>query len=88
MIGFKNWISLLSAAMILLMSNASARAGTSAANVSINANAPLVTIPDSAFGANTAVWDAPLLDGKMPTLLKQVDVSILRFPDGVDCTVP
>jgi len=58
-------------------------AGASAnANVAIDAGAPRGTISPTAFGMNTAVWDGHLLDGSMPSVLRQAGVTVLRFPGG------
>jgi len=51
-------------------------------NVTVNAGTSLGAIPSTAFGVNTAVWDANLLDGQVPGLLQQAGVNLLRFPGG------
>jgi hypothetical protein len=40
------------------------------ANVTVNGGAPLATISSTAFGLNSAVWDANLLDGGVPGLIQ------------------
>jgi hypothetical protein len=55
---------------------------TNAAQVTVNANKMLTTIPNSAFGVNTAVWDNNLLDPAVPGLLRQAGVTMLRYPGG------
>ena len=50
------------------------------ASVSVNVSSPLRAIPTTAYGVNTAVWDGNLLNPDVPSLLKQADVNILRFP--------
>jgi len=52
------------------------------ANITIDAGSSRGTIPPTAFGMNTAVWDGHLLDGSMPSLMRQAGVSVLRFPGG------
>ena len=54
----------------------------SAASVTIQAGTPLSTVRTAAFGVNTAAWDGLLLDGTVPSLLKQAGVTALRFPGG------
>ncbi|MGC8545782.1 alpha-L-arabinofuranosidase [Athalassotoga sp.] len=54
------------------------------ANVSITVNtaAEIVTLPQTAFGLNTAAWDWHLLDSAIPGLLENLNVKVLRFPGG------
>ncbi len=52
------------------------------ATVTVSANTPLGTIPSTAVGVNTAVWDSDLLDAAVPGLLGQAGVTTLRFPGG------
>ncbi len=52
------------------------------ATVTVSANTPLGTIPSTAVGVNTAVWDGDLLDAAVPGLLGQAGVTTLRFPGG------
>ncbi|GGI97847.1 alpha-L-arabinofuranosidase [Alicyclobacillus cellulosilyticus] len=52
------------------------------AKVRLETKQPLGVIPKTAFGINTAVWDANLLDDKVPSLLRQAGITILRFPGG------
>jgi hypothetical protein len=58
--------------------------GFSAMNVSITVNtaAEITTLSQTAFGLNTAVWDWHLLDPVIPSLLKNLNVKVLRFPGG------
>lgn len=39
--------------------------------VTVNAAAPLATVPGTALGVNTAVWDGQLLDPSVPALLRR-----------------
>ncbi|MDB5059348.1 MAG: hypothetical protein JWO59_2820, partial [Chloroflexi bacterium] len=73
-------LALLVAGSVSSMSQHVRAAGT--ASVSVNAGSALANIPSTAFGLNTAVWDANLLDGTLPGLLSQAGVSALRFPGG------
>jgi alpha-L-arabinofuranosidase len=50
--------------------------------VTIDPRLPYATIPTSAFGMNTAVWDNNLLDPGVPGLLRQAKITMLRFPGG------
>ena len=59
-----------------------AASAQTAASVTVQAGTPLSTIPASAFGVNTAAWDALLLDAPVPSLLKQAGITTLRFPGG------
>lgn len=51
-------------------------------SVTVDAGRGLGTIPATAFGVNTAVWDNHLLDEAIPSLLRQAGVSVLRYPGG------
>lgn len=50
--------------------------------IAVDAGKPRVTLPPTAFGMNTAVWDKNLLDPAVPGLLRQGGVTMLRFPGG------
>lgn len=50
--------------------------------VSVNAGTSLGTIPTTAFGLNTGVYDPHLMDSSVPSLLENADVGVLRFPGG------
>ncbi len=52
------------------------------ATVTVSAGAPLGTIPATAVGVNTAVWDGNLLDPAVPGLLSSAGLTTLRFPGG------
>jgi hypothetical protein len=71
----------LSLALVLLYAGGRAFAQQTA-SVTVNVASPLHAIPTTAYGVNTAVWDGDLLDSVVPSLLKQADVNILRFPGG------
>ncbi len=50
--------------------------------VTVNAEAPLATVPGTALGVNTAVWDGQLLDPSVPALLRNIHATMLRYPGG------
>ncbi|MCL6444258.1 MAG: hypothetical protein K6T83_12525 [Alicyclobacillus sp.] len=52
------------------------------ANVTVNASSLLATVPATALGVNTAVWDGHLMDSEVPALLKQINAAMLRYPGG------
>ncbi len=52
------------------------------AQITIDVGLPRGTIPASAFGMNTAVWDNNLLDPDVPGLMRRAGITILRFPGG------
>jgi hypothetical protein len=52
------------------------------AQIAINPQHLRGTIPATAFGMNTAVWDGNLLDTAVPGLLRQAGITMLRFPGG------
>jgi hypothetical protein len=70
--------------LLVLLSMILATFGFSAMNVSITVNtaAEITTLSQTAFGLNTAVWDWHLLDPVIPSLLKNLNVKVLRFPGG------
>ncbi len=68
-------------ALFSLLCTAPSLAQTTA-TVTVSANTPLGTIPRTAVGVNTAVWDADLLDAAVPKLLGRAGVTALRFPGG------
>jgi hypothetical protein len=59
-----------------------ARAAVSAVDVTVNANEGLGTVPDTAYGANQAVWDGNMNTPASATLLKQANFGMLRYPGG------
>ncbi len=71
--------SLLLAAFVTGVGNAAASADV---QVTVNVKSSIGTIPNTAFGLNTAAWDAHLLDPQAAQLLRQAGVSVLRFPGG------
>ncbi len=61
---------------------ASTAAAQTAASVTVNAGTALATIPSSAWGLNTAVWDGNLRNAAVPGLLSKAGVAALRYPGG------
>jgi hypothetical protein len=70
--------ALLAATVVL---GAPALAQTTA-SVTVTAGTSLATIPASAFGLNTAVWDGNLTDSVIPSLLYNAGITALRYPGG------
>jgi Cellulose binding domain/Fibronectin type III domain len=60
---------------------ASARAAT-AVNVTVNTNEGLGTIPSTAYGLNSAVWDSQMNVPQVQNLLQNAGVQMLRYPGG------
>ena len=61
---------------------AAAATAATAASVTVNANSGLGTIPASAIGLNTAVYDGDMNDTPIPGLLKSAGIDALRYPGG------
>ncbi len=59
---------------------AAGNSGVLTANVTINPSTVLNTVPQTAFGVNTAVYDSDLTDPKLPALLKTDGAEMLRYP--------
>jgi hypothetical protein len=53
-----------------------------AANVTVNANEGQGTIPATAYGLNSAVWDSQMNVPQVQGLLQQAGVRMLRYPGG------
>ena len=66
----------------LATSSGGIAAASNAVQVTVHAQSPLRSIPGTAFGINTAVWDSNLLDPTLPSLLHQAGTTMLRFPGG------
>ncbi len=58
---------------------------TPSAQVTINTNSSLGTVPSTAFGINTAVWDSNLAAGA--PYLQNMGVKVLRYPGGSSADV-
>src|SRR5690242_8012445 len=50
--------------------------------VTVNAQAGLATVPDTALGVNDAIWDTNLGTAETSGLLKSAGVQMLRYPGG------
>ena len=59
-----------------------AAAAWSTVNVTVNAAEGLGTIPSTAYGLNTAVWDSQMNTTQTQGLLKAAGVEMLRYPGG------
>jgi hypothetical protein len=75
----RNWR--LSAPLLLACLAHTATAATSAA-VTVSAGTSLATIPATAQGVNTAVWDTNLLDASVPGLVSGAGITAMRYPGG------
>jgi len=54
----------------------------STVNVTVNAQEGLGTIPSTAYGLNTAVWDSQMNTTQTQGLLKAAGIDMLRYPGG------
>jgi len=54
----------------------------STVNVTVNTTEGLGTIPSTAYGLNTAVWDSQMNTTQTQGLLKAAGVEMLRYPGG------
>src|SRR5580693_8315868 len=59
-----------------------AAASPSPVNVTVNAGQGLGTIPATAYGLNSAVWDSEMNAPQTQNLLQQAGVQMLRYPGG------
>ena len=59
-----------------------AAAASAPVNVTVNADEGLGTIPSTAYGLNSAVWDSQMNVPQVQTLLQQAGVKMLRYPGG------
>ena len=62
--------------------SASAAAAGSTVNVTVNATEGQGTIPSTAYGLNSAVWDGQMNVPQVQGLLQQAGVKMLRYPGG------
>ena len=70
------------AAPVAVTAATATAATATAASVTVNANSGLGTIPASAIGLNTAVYDGYMNDTPIPGLLKAAGIDALRYPGG------
>jgi len=73
---------LAAAALTAVASAGPAAASPSPVNVTVNAGEGLGTIPATAYGLNSAVWDSQLNAPQTQDLLQQAGVQMLRYPGG------
>ncbi len=59
-----------------------ARADTTVVNVRVNAREGLGTLPETAYGANQAVWDGNMNTPATSSLLGAAGVRMMRYPGG------
>ena len=57
-------------------------AAASTVNVTVNANEGLGTIPSTAYGLNSAVWDSQMNVPAVQNLLQNAGVRMMRYPGG------
>jgi hypothetical protein len=69
-------------AVVLVIGRADTATADNAVQVSIDPHSSLGTLPETAFGMNTAVWDGHMLDSAVPGLLRQAGTTLLRYPGG------
>lgn len=58
------------------------RAPTGPITVNLEKGAYAAALGAPGLGANTATWDDQLADAKVPVLISQADIGLLRFPGG------
>ncbi|MFC1401164.1 MULTISPECIES: cellulose binding domain-containing protein [Streptacidiphilus] len=72
----------LAAAFAATAPSAHAEASGPAVDVTVNTQEGLGTIPATAYGLNSAVWDAQMNTPAVAGLLGQAGVGVLRYPGG------
>lgn len=76
-------VSLKTSALIALVIGTSSIASASTtATVTVDPATVLSTIPSTAAGINTAVWDGDLLDSAVPSLMESAGIKAMRYPGG------
>jgi hypothetical protein len=68
--------------LIGLFASALPARAQSTASVTVSAGTPWVSIPPTAFGLNTAIWDGNLMDAAVPGLISSAGITALRYPGG------
>ncbi|MCL5048903.1 MAG: cellulose-binding protein, partial [Firmicutes bacterium] len=61
---------------------ATGNSGNSGVSVNVSPNDVLASVPSTAFGVNTAVYDGYLTSSGIPNLLRTAGVDMLRYPGG------
>lgn len=85
-----SWIAALPVAVLVAAGTttlavapaATAATAATTVHVAVNAQEGLGTIPDTAFGLNTAVYDGLMTDAPVAGLLRSAGVGMLRYPGG------
>ena len=72
----------LAAAFAATAPSAHAAASGPAVDVTVNTQEGLGAIPSTAYGLNSAVWDAQMNTPAVAGLLGQAGVGVLRYPGG------
>jgi Cellulose binding domain len=72
----------LVAATLLLPLASTASAATLSARVTVNASQGRGTIPATAFGINTAVYDSLMNDAPVAGLMRSAGINVMRYPGG------
>jgi alpha-L-arabinofuranosidase len=62
--------------------SSSAASSDTPASVSIDARAPLQVLSSIAVGVNAAAWDGDLVDSRVPDLIEDAGVQLMRYPGG------
>jgi hypothetical protein len=81
------WAAVLAVGALAAPAAAAGPAATAAAapgvvNVTVNTNEGLGTIPSTAYGLNSAVWDSQMNVPQVQSLLKQAGIGMMRYPGG------
>ena len=74
--------SVMVAAIVVPAVGASPAVAATAVAVTVNATTGLGTVPSTAMGLNTAVYDGNMNDAAQPALLKAAGIDALRYPGG------
>jgi alpha-L-arabinofuranosidase len=70
-------------AIVFIGSTQGIATSTPSVTVTVKAGKSLGTIPTYAIGLNTAAWDPRFTDSQLPGLLKQIGITMMRFPGGL-----
>jgi hypothetical protein len=63
---------------------ASAASSAGSVQISVSPGSPLARVPGTAIGINASTYDGNLTDAKVPALLRNAGVSIVRLPGGTE----
>jgi hypothetical protein len=80
--GIMTAVAALTVAAGTLTQIAPAASASTAVNVTVNTNEGLGTIPATAYGLNSAVWDSQMNVPQVQNLLQSAGVQMLRYPGG------